>query len=581
MPYAKSIMNVSAAVSVVLSTSAGIAVALLLVLVCGNVALLLFARAATRETEIVIRNALGAGRGRIIGQLFAEALVLAGFAAIIGLTAASFGLRWALGALEVELGELPFWIRGDLSPPAVLFAAALTVLAASIAGVLPALKVTRGLAARLRQAGAGGGGFRFGGVWTAVIVAQVAATLAFPVVAYLVQRDITQISAVEVGFPEHEYLAARLELDPDASPGAAADPSPEAFLARYRATLEELERRLADEPAVAGVTAADRLPRMYHPARRIELDAGEAAPPDTRYAGPGHRIGSASIAPDYFDVLGVPILSGRGFLAGDSESDARVVIANQSFVRRVLGGRNPIGRRIRYLYFEERSERVQEDAEPGPWYEIVGVVRDLGMAPTDQAKVAGLYHPLWSGATPGAAPPVHLAVHVRGDLESFARRLRTIAAAVNPALRLDEVMPIDEIDDAKLEFYAFWLGLSILVSALALLLSLAGIYAVMSFTVSQRTREIGIRIALGADGRRVALATFRRPLAQVGIGVVAGAVLAAALVQAATWDGLTLTTIPLVAIYAALMMGVCLLACVVPTRRALGVQPADVLKEEG
>jgi hypothetical protein len=182
MTHAQSVVNLSGwrAIGV---ASVNLPLLLLVVLICGNVALLMFARAATRESEIVVRTALGAGRGRIIMQLFAEALVLGGLATVLGLAAAGFGLHWVTGVVEAELlngARLPFWFDDRLSVPTLVYTAMLMLLGAVIAGVLPALKVTRGIGNRLKQASAGGGGMRFGGVWTAVIVAQVAVTTAFP-----------------------------------------------------------------------------------------------------------------------------------------------------------------------------------------------------------------------------------------------------------------------------------------------------------------------------------------------------------------------------------------------------------------
>ena len=171
---------------------------MLLVLVCGNVALLLFARAATRESELIMRSALGASRSRIVVQMFAEALVLGGVAAVAGLAAADFALRnWGLDFLEVNLGRLPFWYDLSLSPATVLFAIGLTLLGSAIAGVMPALKVTRGMGSRLKQTAAGAGGLQFGGVWTAVIVAQVAVTVAFPAVVYVEQWELRHIQTFE------------------------------------------------------------------------------------------------------------------------------------------------------------------------------------------------------------------------------------------------------------------------------------------------------------------------------------------------------------------------------------------------
>ena len=257
---------------------------------------------------------------------------------------------------------------------------------------------------------------------------------------------------------------------------------------------------------------------------------------------------------------------GRGFHSGDVGSDPGVVIVNQSFIGGVLGGRNPIGRRVR--------NATPAGQEPGPWYEIVGVVGDLGMADGNLDEDAGLYDPV----EPGNSVPIHMVVHLGGDPASFAPRLRRIAAAVDPTLQLHELLPLDEVGATMwLEMdFLFWLLL--LVSAIALLLSLAGVFSVMAFTVSRRTREIGIRVALGADRRRIVAAIFSRPVAQVGLGIIAGGGLVAALVRVVI-GALTTREVGLVVAYAALMMGVCMLACIVPARRALRVEPTEALRE--
>ena len=193
---------------------------MLLVLICSNIALLLFARAATRESEFTVRTALGASRSRIVAQLFAEALVLGGVAAVMGLAAAHIVLNnWGLPFLEANLGRLPFWYDVSLSPATVLFALGLTVLGSAIAGVLPALKVTRGMGSRLKQATAGAGGLQFGGIWTVVIVVQVAVTVAFPGVVYQEQWLLRHAETFDAGFPTEEYLAARIQLDTPSPPG--------------------------------------------------------------------------------------------------------------------------------------------------------------------------------------------------------------------------------------------------------------------------------------------------------------------------------------------------------------------------
>ncbi|HEU4628596.1 MAG TPA: ABC transporter permease [Gemmatimonadaceae bacterium] len=577
LPYTESILSFSGTESMLIGSS-NVFLLMLLVLVCGNVALLMFARAATRESELAVRTALGASRARIVGQLFAEALVLAGAAAAVGLVGVGSGIRWGMRVVEAEMfggSPLPFWFHASLSPTTVLYVALLTLFGAVIAGVVPALKVTRGLQARLRESGAGGGGLKFGGIWTAVIVSQVAVTVAFPVTAFAVRHDVVQIRTMKTEFAAEHYLSARLEMDREPPPGAPGDTSQAAFLARFGGVARELEERLSDDPAVAGVTFADRLPRMYHPHRLIELDEGGGAPLHPQWPA-GYRVSDASVDLDYFDVLGAPIRAGRGFHSGDLAADAHTVIVNQSFVDKVLGGRNPIGRHLRYVYFEG-DEAPLPPGERGPWYEIVGVVPDLGMAPQGyDPKYAGLYHP----AAPGAVYPVHMAIQVRGDPAALAPTLRTVAAAVDPTLRLNAVVPMVDLSQSELQFLDFWFRLTMLVSVIAVVLSLAGIYAVMSFTVARRTREIGIRVALGADRRRVLLAIFRRPLVQVSAGIAAGAALIASLILTASGGAVSLRGVGMLVGYALVMLAVCLLACIVPTRRALRVEPTEALRVE-
>jgi predicted permease len=574
MPYARAILNVPGSISSFAMSSmimsSNLPLVLFLVLVCGNVALLMFARAAAREGEMVVRSALGASRGRIVSQLFAEALVLAAAAAVVGLGAVSFGLRWAFGMIEAELigrGQLPFWFHPSLSPGTLVYAGVLMVFAAAVAGVLPALKVTRGVGAQLRRASAGGGGFRFGGLWTAIIVCQIAVTVAFPVMTLALRAEAVRVKAADIGFPAADYLGARLEMAREAGPDVDADSSRARFQTRYQIAVQELEEDLLAIPHVAGVTFTERLPRMYHPWRQIEVDGGAAPPPDER----GHRLGSTSIDVDYLRVLGIDVLSGRDFHSGDLDADPGPVIVNESFVRRVLGGRNPIGRRVRYIATEEYRS---PDQAPGPWHEIVGVVEDLGTISGYGPQ--GMYHP----AAPGDVYPVHIAVQVKGGAQPFTPRLQRVALAVDPTLRLHDLMTLEEVTDSEQQFYAFWFGLLLTVTSIALLLSLGGIYAIMSFTVSQRTREIGIRVALGSNRPRVLGAILRRPISQVGLGVLSGGGLLAVVLLTAA-ESVSLSDLGVLAVYVAFMMAVCMLACIVPARRALSVDPSEALRADG
>ena len=183
-------------------------VVMFLILVCANVAALAFARAVTRHREMAVRHALGASRSRIVMQLFAEALALGSAAAIVGLGAARFALKWWLSVFEAEAGgRLPFWVNADVSLATIIYAAGLTVMGAAIVGVLPALKVTgRRVEGQLREAAAGGADLRFGGIWTVVIVAQVAVTVAFPATAFFARRHVVGVQSLDVGFAADQYL---------------------------------------------------------------------------------------------------------------------------------------------------------------------------------------------------------------------------------------------------------------------------------------------------------------------------------------------------------------------------------------
>lgn len=570
MPYAPSVFGSVFGMLSLRLTSLNLLVVMLLFLVCGNVALLMFARAATRENEIVVRSALGASSRRIIGQLFVEALVLATVAGAVGLIAAQLTWRRMFEVVAKEAwsdGAVPFWFHSDLSSVTVPYAALLALLAAAIAGFLPGRKVTRGLATRLRQAGPGGSGFRFGGIWTVLIVAQVAVMAAVPVFLFIIQGEVWQKRALDLGFPTEEYLSATLTVDQERIPSADS-----AQIAALAAAYPELERRLEAEPGVTAVTFADRLPLMWHPFYRIEVDEGGASESE---AAVDRGVRAANVAPDFFDALDAPILLGRGFHSGDLPPNARSVVVNQSFVKLVLGGSNPIGRRLRYLPFvwsgsewtstmEEPDETTSADA---PWYEIVGIVRDMGMHFRPES-MSGIYHLL----APGESYPVRIAVHTRGDPLLLVSRLRSIATDVDPTLQLHDISALDEVTAQDLRIYTAFFWITVAITSVVSLLSLTGIYAVVSFTASQRVREVGIRVALGGRPRQVAAAIFRRPLAQVGLGILLGLALA---VQISTIEHAYV-----VAMYGWIIIVICALAALMPVRRALRVQPTEALKAD-
>ena len=550
-------------------------VVVLVMAVCSTVALMLFARAASRETEILVRSALGASRQRIVTQLFAEALVLAGVAAVVGLAGAQLALsRLAEPYLVINYGRLPFWYEFNVSPTTIVSAFALAVIGAVVAGVMPARKITRGLGTQLRAGTAGGGVVSFGGVWTVVIVTQVALTVALPSVVMLVRGERNRIASYDFGFTAKEYLGVTLGandgMDETRTPEARA-----AMGARISTSLEALRGRLSAEPGVVGVTFVDHFPGQSHDFRKIDVVSLPGS------ASVGGAI--ASIDPAYFDVLQAPMISGRAFTSADLSPDARVMIVDQGFVDRLLSGRNPVGHRVRL----RPSTMADSTAANLPWYEIVGVVKELGMTrAAAPRRAAGMYLP----AVPGSQGSAKMIVHSRGDPLSLAPRIRELAAAVDASLRVEHVTRLDQVTAPDIWFYGLWERIIAGLTAVTLLLSLAGIYAVLAYIVARRTREIGVRVALGASAHRVITSIFRRPLIQVTLGVAAGSVLifVGAIVAGNTTHfrgtgiagAMTPGELALLGVYAILMLGVCMLACVVPTMRALRVQPTEALRAE-
>ncbi len=562
--YARSFMDVDDPNIAIKFGLAQVLIVIVLVIAAVNVGTLVYARSAAREGEIAVRNALGASRHRIAMQLFAEALVLASLAATIGV-----GLViWALNEVGMLLSpnlieDIPYWLEVRMGPSTVFLLVGLTLLAAVLTGVLPALKVTgRRMKSGLQRAGAGGSGLRFGKAASAVVITQVAISVALLTVAGTRLRGFIGGQAWDDGIAREEYLVAELRWDLEPSPSDLLDER-ERDVAPGAELWQELGRRVSREPQVLGVTFGTRLPGTSHPMRLIEAE-GISNPSEP---GAGHRVRVASVAPNYFDVFGAPVLAGRAFDAGDMiDSEGRVAIVNDAFVRAVLASASPVGRRIRLV-------APGDNGAPGEWLEIVGVARDLAMDPDTPVGVQpAVYFPLVT-----AAGPIHLAAHIREDPSQFVGRLRAIGVGLDPAVVVHEPRTLEEVVDAGITLVRL-LGLAIgLLTFAALLLSTTGVYALMSFTVTQRTREIGIRVALGADPRRVVGEVFSRAIGQLAAGTFLG--LGLGYVGA---GGTLFTEGPGTILgIAALILIMGLIACGKPVRRALQIQPTEALREGG
>jgi len=526
---------------------------MLLAVICANVATLVFARTATRGWEITVRNVLGASRGRIITQLFIEALVLAGVAAMLGLVVARVSLRWGLSLLAGS-DAMPFWIDASLSWRTVLYAALLTLFGAAIVGILPALRVTKiNVQAALRSESAAGAGLRFGGFWTTVIVVQVAITVALLPLAAGGVFESNRFRQRAEGIGAERYLTASVDMDHE---DHATDSA--AFAARARLRLDELERRLSAEPGVEHVAFADRLPVMDQFKYQIEVDPTTGAPATSL-----RTSTLVQVSRGFFATFGTAVVAGRDFGPLDFET-GRVLIVNQSFARHVLGDRNPVGQRIRVVSGEDDSVAGED------WYEVVGMVKDFGWQLPLPHEQSAMYRPRLP--TPGA--DVSLAVRVH-DPDAFATRLRTVAAGVDPSIRLTDVQPLAQVGGGEARINWALTSVAWLISFIVLLLSSTGIHALMSFTVTRRTREIGIRAALGARPGRIVAGIFSRAFLQISAGVLAGSGLAALLGLGSMRHVLLLLAAD------GIMLVVGLSACVVPLRRALRINPTEALRAEG
>lgn len=547
-------------------------ISLLLVVVAVNVAVLVYARTAARTGEIAMRTALGASRTRIVTQLLVEAFVLCGTAAVLGLAVAAI----MLDRIAPMLGEaLPYWATFGLSPSLIIYVVALAFAAAVIVGVLPALPGTgRHLKAGVQRLGSHGSQMTLGRAWTAMIVAQVAIAVAVLPFAVGVTATMVGNANSKVRYPIEQFLRTSLAVEREAI-GPATDTA--AYrrnrALRFQARAAELLRRLEAEPAVASVAYATHFGDGGWSAT-IEIDnAGRPARTDTTESGRVQSVGFNRVATNFFSVLDVPLTAGRAFTSADALDGSFSVIVDRTFVERFLGDGNPLGRRLRFT-----PESDAGGAEAGPWLEIVGVVSDF-MTGGDDLQPPWIYR---ATTLDQLSAPVSLAIRIRGaPPATFAPRLREITAAVDPTLRLERLGTATEMErERRRGLNLMALGI-VAVTGSVLLLSAAGIYAMMSFTVVRRRREIGIRAALGAEPRRILTRIFARASAQLAAGVVIGLLLALAFGPALDGKGMIRPRgIVLFPVIAGTIMLVGLLAALGPARRGLSIQPTEALREE-
>jgi putative ABC transport system permease protein len=536
-------------------------ITILLVVVAMNVAVLVYARTVARTGEIAVRTALGATRGRIVAQLFAEAFILSGISALVGLGIVVVGLRMLDRFLDT-LGGAPFWMHSGISLGTILYALVLAVLSAVIIGVFPALRAT---GAQLRAAiGSLGSGAkaRLGATWTALIVTQITIAVGILPPALLKGGRSVQMALREPDFAAGEYVSTRLwvESETDAVSNASTDSAAADSAGRV---VTALLARLMTEPGVIGVSVTGSIPWEGDRRALLEVDGVDA---------PSQRVSIAAVDTSYFGLFGVRVLAGRGFTSADAAlpPDDRPVIVNRSFVTELMGAGDPVGRRVRYR---------NDDSQMAPWLTIAGVVEDFPEAikTPGQPSARMMYHlsrpEEWGGAT--------LTIRLLGQTpEAFVPTLRRLATSVDPMLQLSNTVPLDV---AYRKYASTGLQLALVVALIAgsvLLLCAAGIHALMSFTINQRRREIGIRSALGAPARRILASVLAHATRQLTLGVALGLTVAVGLDLAAGGELMNGTGLLLVPGTALFMLVVGIFAAAGPARRGLDVQPTEALRSE-
>jgi putative ABC transport system permease protein len=526
-----------------------------LLIACANVANLLLSQAALRAKEVGIRTALGASRGRILTQFLTEPLVLAVTGAVLGLGLAHLGIGAFEGAIAST--DPPFWFDFGIDGRVLLFVLVVTLLATLLSGVMPAIRAANANVNEiLKDDSRGASSFRGGRLSRAIVIGEIALSVVLLAGAGLMIRSVMNLGNTEYAFATESVLTARMGLpEADQRYQDAAD--------RIR-FFEAAEARIATEPGVRAVALTSALPGLWAGQARIEIDGQSYDRPSDR---PMAR--NAVITPGFFDTFEAPVLEGRAFGSEDRDDTLPVAIVNRSFAARHFPDGNALGSRI----------RVGGDEGGQPWRMIVGVAPDLHMASVENAEPEGLYLPL---AQDTGVRFMSIAARGAGSPSALAPVLRSSVAAVNADIPLYWVRTLDDFIASDNWFYGVFGTLFTVMGLVALLLAAIGLYGVMSFSVSRRTREMGVRMALGAEPGDVVLLVLKQGAGQLAIGLVLGlagalavsGVLANFLLGVNPRDPVTFAAIVLV------LTATGLLASWIPARRATRVDPSEALRYE-
>ncbi len=526
------------------------AVGLVLLIACTNVANLLLARAASRRSEIAIRAALGAKRGRLVRQFLTESVLLSFLGGLCGLLLA----KWGTDVLvSMATGYLPVMTEISLDWRVMGFTLALSLLTGMIFGMAPAMHISKtDLQDAIKDGGSRGGSSRGSWLRGFLVVAEVAAALILLVGAGLLLKSFLHLLQVNPGFRTENVLTMRISL-PDGKYKSA-----DAMAGFYRQLLE----RVAPLPGIEASGVINLLPVLQAGYNGEFQIVGQEPDP----SGKPPLVEIRTVSPDYFRALGVPLVSGRTFSSRDQQGSEPVAIVNETFARRLIPNQDPLGKYIK------------DDQEPG--IKIVGVVGDVKQFGLIAPTIPELYTPYTQPPGPGTTQTMTLVVRTSGDPEALGPVLRKEVLSVDPAQPVYEVQTMQTVIGKAVSYQRLNMQLLGIFATLAMILAVIGIYSVMSYQVSQHTHEIGIRMALGAQPWHVLRLILREGLTLTLIGVVLGVagafaltrLLASLLFGVRASDPLTYVMVSLLLIFVAL------LACILPARRATKVDPLIALR---
>jgi putative ABC transport system permease protein len=529
------------------------AVACVLLVACANVANLLLARAANRRREIGVRLSLGASRGRIVRQLLTESALLAGAGALLGYGLAVIGTRFWVGSIPMDL---PFFMRFDLDLPVVAYTAGITVLAAVLFGLTPALHATDlRLTEALRDGAAqAGGSVHRNRLRASLVVAEVAMSIVLLVGTGLFVRSFFRIVDAGRTLRTEGVLTSQLLL-PFASHPTDADK-----LGYFRQLLPQL-RAL---PGVQAVSAVGLLPlnrnnntNVVVSSRQPDLSAAEAP-----------RTNSSPAYPGYFSLIGIPLLKGRDFRDSDDEKSARVAIVNQSLAKRLWPGREPVGERLKFL--------GQPDSIG--WWSVIGVVKDVAQNVEGDDVRAAVFVP----HAQSADQTMTLVLRSQRDPASLSADVRRVVRTLHGDAALYETRTLPEALKFSMWTRRLFTGLMGVFGLLALIIAGVGIYGVMAYSVAQRTHEIGIRMALGAAQQQVArmVVTQAMRLTAIGLGLGLAAAWALTRTMASVLFEVRPDDPPTYVGVSVILVASSLLAAWLPALRATRVDPMVALRAE-